>query len=123
MLETAQLSYKNSSSQLLNKKQKTAKIDSLVCQIKSKAQDKMDLEDNIKNINFNKLRGKLNIILLSQYLLSTGHLISQGDLAHIQNTDRDINSLKKQCEGENKNYLISNDILYKKKHHFGPDSL
>merc|ERR1711895_94267 len=89
---------------------KTAKIASLVCQVKSKAQDKMDLEDNIKNINFNKLRGKLNIILLSQYLLSTGHLISEGDLAHIQNTDRDINSLNKQCEGENKNYLISNDI-------------
>ena len=84
-----------------------------MCQIKSKAQDKMDLEDNIKNINFNKLRGKLNIILLSQYLLSTGHLISQGDLAHIQNTDRDINSLKKQCEGGNENYLIKNDILYK----------
>ena len=114
MLETAQLSYKNSSEQLLNRDQKNAKIASLVCQVKIKTQEKYDMKDDIKNINFNKLRGKLNIILLSQYLLSNGHLISQGDLAHIQNTDREVNSLKKQCEGGNENYLIKNNILYKK---------
>ena len=114
MLETAQLSYKNTSSRLLNKNQKTDKINSLICQIKSKAQNKMNLEENIEHINFNKLRGKLNTILLSQYLLTTGHLISQGDLKHIQDVDRDINSLKKQCEEGHKNYLIRNGILYKK---------
>ena len=114
MLEAAQLSYKNSSSKLWDRNEKNAKIASLVCQIKGEAKDRIDLEDKIKNINFDKLRGKLNIILLSQYLLSNGHLISQGDLAHIQNTDREVNSLKKQCEGGNENYLIKNNILYKK---------
>ena len=74
----------------------------------------MDLDENIKHINFNKLRGKLNTILLSQYLMSNGHTISQGDLQHIQNTDRDINTLKRECEKGHKDYVIKNGILYKK---------
>ena len=114
MLEAAQLSYKNGTSKLWDRNEKKAKIASLVCQIKGKAKDRIDLDDRIKKVNFDKLRGQLNIILLSQYLLSNGHQISQGDLAQIQNTDREVNSLKKSTEAGNENYLIKNNILYKK---------
>ena len=114
MLESTQLSQKNSPSRLMNKIHKSLKIKTLISQIKSKASVEMDLDENIKNINFNKLRGKLNTILLSQYLMSNGHTIGQGDLQHIQNTDRDINAVKRECEKGHKDYVIKNGVLYKK---------
>ena len=43
MLEAAQLSYINSSSKLWDSNQKNAKIANLVCQVKGKAQDEIDL--------------------------------------------------------------------------------
>ena len=114
MLESQQLSHKKSPSRLLNKDQKSFKIKKLISQIKSEASVQMDLDDKIRHVNFNKLRGKLNTILLSQYMMSNGHTISQGDLQHIQNTDRDINALKRDCKEGHKNYVLKNGVLYKK---------
>ena len=55
MLETQQLAHKNKSSRLMNKEQKLLKIKSLVSKIKSQGSDKMDLDKNLKNLNFNNV--------------------------------------------------------------------
>ena len=90
----------------MNKEQKSIKIKSLVAKIKNQGSDEIELDKKLYNLNFNKQRQKLNIILLSQYLIGNGHKINQADLQQIQNTDRFVNALKQDCLKGHKDYIL-----------------
>ena len=89
------------------------KIKSLVTQIQDQG-SKNEIHKELHKLNFKKQRHKLNNILLSQYMISNGHMINQADLQQIQNTDRFVAALKQGCLNGHQGFLLKNGVLYKK---------